>query len=50
MSTNEAFRQLVVEDAQSVKQRQETDSIDIIDEIRYILVRLIDLAIENVKG
>ena len=38
MCLKEGFRQLVVEDAQSVKQRQETDSIDIVDEIRYMLV------------
>jgi hypothetical protein len=37
----EEFRQLVVEDAHSVKERQETDSIDIIDDIRYILVNKI---------
>ena len=35
------FRQLVMEDAASVKERQETDSIDIIDDIRYILVSLL---------
>ncbi len=31
----ESFQNLVVEDAAGVKGRQETDSIDIIDEIRY---------------
>ncbi len=38
MVENDHFRKLVLEDARSVKERQETDSIDIIDEIRYILV------------
>lgn len=33
----EGFRQLVQEDAKNIKERQETDSIDIIDEIRYVL-------------
>ena len=31
------FRDLVLEDAKNVQSRQETDSIDIIDEIRYYL-------------
>ncbi|KAH7638680.1 hypothetical protein HUG17_2713 [Dermatophagoides farinae] len=31
------FKQLVIEDAHSVRQRQETDTIDIIDDIRYYL-------------
>ena len=38
MTSDEGFRHLVLADARSVKQRQETDSIDIIDEIRYMLV------------
>ncbi|XP_027206327.2 ankyrin repeat and BTB/POZ domain-containing protein 1-like isoform X1 [Dermatophagoides pteronyssinus] len=31
------FKKLVIDDAQSVRQRQETDTIDIIDDIRYYL-------------
>ena len=37
MITDEKFVKLVRNDAQNVKSRQETDSIDIIDEIRYVL-------------
>ena len=37
MMTDEKFVKLVRNDAQNVKSRQETDSIDIIDEIRYVL-------------
>ena len=37
MVQDERFQELVLEDARSVKARQETDSIDIIDEIRYVL-------------
>ena len=37
MMTDEKFVKLVRDDAQNVKSRQETDSIDIIDEIRYVL-------------
>ncbi|KAK6994346.1 ankyrin repeat and BTB/POZ domain-containing protein 1, partial [Biomphalaria glabrata] len=33
----EEFRQLVVEDASNVKEREETDTIDIVDEIRYYI-------------
>ena len=31
------FRDLVQEDAKAILNRQETDSVDIIDEIRYVL-------------
>ena len=44
MVTNEKFVQLVKNDAQNVKSRQETDSIDIVDEIRYILRSVNSLA------
>lgn len=37
MVNNEKFKQLVIADAENVKGRQETDSIDIVDEIRYVL-------------
>ena len=37
MMSDEKFVKLVRNDAQNVKSRQETDSIDIIDEIRYVL-------------
>lgn len=37
MVQNEEFRALVLHDASLIKERQETDSIDIIDEIRYFL-------------
>ena len=37
MVEDEEFRELVVRDAQSIRGRQETDTIDIIDEIRYFL-------------
>ncbi|KAK0052425.1 ankyrin repeat and BTB/POZ domain-containing protein 1 [Biomphalaria pfeifferi] len=33
----EEFRQLVVEDASNVKEREETDTIDVVDEIRYYI-------------
>ncbi|KAH9510218.1 Ankyrin repeat and BTB/POZ domain-containing protein 1 [Bulinus truncatus] len=33
----EEFRQLVVEDAGNLKEREETDTIDIVDEIRYYI-------------
>lgn len=34
---DEKFKQLVIRDAENVKAREETDSIDIIDELRYVL-------------
>ncbi len=33
----EKFKELVLNDARNVKSREETDSIDIVDEIRYVL-------------
>ena len=44
MISNEKFVQLVKNDAQNVKSRQETDSIDIIDDIRYVLRSVNSLA------
>ncbi|PVD25039.1 hypothetical protein C0Q70_15536 [Pomacea canaliculata] len=37
----EDFAELVKEDASNVKERQETDSIDIIDEIRYYIANVV---------
>ena len=37
MLNNQKFRRLVEADAKAIIDRQETDSIDIIDEIRYVL-------------
>ena len=37
MVKNEKFKELVLNDARNVKSREETDTIDIIDEIRYVL-------------
>ena len=37
MVKNEKFKELVLNDARNVKSREETDSIDIVDEIRYVL-------------
>ena len=37
MVKNEKFKDLVLNDASNVKSREETDSIDIVDEIRYVL-------------
>ena len=37
MVKNEKFKGLVLNDARNVKSREETDSIDIVDEIRYVL-------------
>ena len=37
MVKNEKFKELVLNDARNVKLREETDSIDIVDEIRYVL-------------
>ena len=37
MVKNEKFKELVMNDARNVKSREETDTIDIIDEIRYVL-------------
>ena len=37
MVNDEKFRCLVEADAKAILNRQETDSIDIIDEIRYVL-------------
>ena len=37
MVKNEKFKVLVLNDARNVKSREETDSIDIVDEIRYVL-------------
>ncbi|XP_059091726.1 ankyrin repeat and BTB/POZ domain-containing protein 1-like isoform X2 [Tigriopus californicus] len=37
MVQNEDFRALVLHDASLIQERQETDSIDIVDEIRYFL-------------
>ena len=37
MVINEKFKELVLSDARNVKSREETDSIDIVDEIRYVL-------------
>ena len=34
---DQQFKELVIEDAQNIKARQETDSIDIIDDVRYYL-------------
>ena len=34
----ESFRSLVLDDARAVMERQETDSIDIVDEIRYYVI------------
>jgi ankyrin repeat/BTB/POZ domain-containing protein 1 len=34
---DEKFKKLVISDAENVKARQETDSIDIIDELRFVL-------------
>ena len=33
----EKFKELVLNDARNVKSREETDTIDIVDEIRYVL-------------
>lgn len=37
MVANEAFQELILSDAHEIKERQETDTIDIIDDIRYYL-------------
>ena len=37
MVKHEKFKELVLNDARNVKSREETDSIDIVDEIRYVL-------------
>lgn len=37
MVNEEKFRCLVEADAKAILNRQETDSVDIIDEIRYVL-------------
>ena len=37
MVNDEKFRCLVQADAKAILNRQETDSVDIIDEIRYVL-------------
>lgn len=37
MVKNEKFKELVLNDARNVKSREETDTIDIVDEIRYVL-------------
>ena len=37
MVKNEKFKELVLNDASNVKSREETDSIDIVDEIKYVL-------------
>ena len=37
MVKNEKFKELVLNDARNVKSREETDSIDIVDEIRYVI-------------
>ena len=37
MVKNEKFKELVLNDAHNVKSREETDSIDIVDEIKYVL-------------
>jgi hypothetical protein len=37
MVKNEKFKELVLNDARNVKWREETDTIDIVDEIRYVL-------------
>jgi hypothetical protein len=37
MVKNEKFKELVLNDAHNVKSREETDSIDIVDEIRYVI-------------
>ena len=36
------FADLVMEDAQQVSQRQETDSIDIIDEVRFYVANVVN--------
>lgn len=37
----EDFRELVLEDAHTIKDREETDSIDIIDEIRFYVTSFV---------
>merc|ERR1712242_322090 len=37
MVTEKRFKDLVLGDAKKVKSREETDTIDIVDEIRYVL-------------
>ena len=37
MVKTEKFKDLVLNDASNVKSREETDSIDIVDEIKYVL-------------
>ena len=37
MVKTEKFKELVLNDASNVKSREETDSIDIVDEIKYVL-------------
>ena len=37
MVKSDKFKYLVLNDAQNIQSRQETDSIDIIDEMRYVL-------------
>jgi len=37
MVKDDEFRALVLEDASSVAERQETDSVDVVDEIRFVL-------------
>ena len=41
------FHQLVIEDAQSVSERQETDSIPVIDEIRYLITSTVQTFAET---
>lgn len=37
MIHSEDFKELVLEDARNVKGREETDTVDIVDEIRYYI-------------
>lgn len=37
MVTSEEFAQLIIQDAQSIEKRQESDSIDVVDSVRFHL-------------
>lgn len=41
MVESEEFAQLVQEDAAQVKEREETDSIDIVDEVRFYIANVV---------
>ncbi|XP_065573023.1 ankyrin repeat and BTB/POZ domain-containing protein 1-like isoform X2 [Artemia franciscana] len=57
MVNNEDFRSLIVEDAKALKDRQETDTIEVLDDIRYHITgsleslsyEVIDKANENLR-